>query len=466
MKISDHISNAITDNEIEIADKTVEMALEAGASAVEITLDKTRTEIYALLDGEPDNIKQSIDRSLSIRLYADGKFGVFSTNNLNEENLRSFLKTAVENVRFLAKDPYRKLPDPADIATDAVDGDEMELCWLDFDSAESEDKLETARKVSVYGKYSSEADDRNWKVVSEEIEYSNTLSDTYLTSSDHIHCRHTETSFEICSQATVEDSNGEKYSGFSWDYSVDQSAIRISECGEKAVIQAVRKIAPKAVLGGQYTMIVSNKVSRKVLEPVLSALGGHSIQQKSSFLQDSLGKKIFNGALTIEDRPLEKGKYGSILFENDGRACKNRMIIENGIVKQYFINVYNSGKLGLPPTSACAQRPVVKAFAEGQYAAIAAGDINEDNIVAQCGKGILVTDFNGGNCNKSTGEFSYGIEGFLVENGKISHPVSNMLITGDMTTLWNNIEAAGDDPVQGYTRQVPTLVFKDVSFSA
>ena len=93
-------------------------------------------------------------------------------------------------------------------------------------------------------------------------------------------------------------------------------------------------------------------------------------------------------------------------------------------------------------------------------------EIAKKDILDLCGSGILVTDFNGGNCNSATGDFSYGVSGFLFENGKITSPIDSMLITGNMTDLWSNLLAAGSDPVPGMSRQVPTLAFRDVTFNA
>ena len=93
-------------------------------------------------------------------------------------------------------------------------------------------------------------------------------------------------------------------------------------------------------------------------------------------------------------------------------------------------------------------------------------EIAQKDILDLCGSGILVTDFNGGNCNSATGDFSYGVSGFLFENGKITSPIDSMLITGNMTDLWSNLLAAGSDPVPGMSRQVPTLAFRDVTFNA
>lgn len=462
---------AITEEETRIADRSVVLAVEAGASAVQVTLDKARTEIYALLDGELDNIRQTGDRALTFKVYADGRYGVFSTNRLEESSIRDLLVKAVQNVRMLAPDRFRKLPAKEDTANDAVRGDEMGLVWYGYDTVTADEKLAMAKNVSVFAEFREAAPDRNWKVVSEEVEYNNTLTDTYLTNSDGIHCRHTETSFEVCAQVTVEDNAGDKYSGFWWDYSISPEKVRASDCGHKAVMQAVSQIGPVNAVGGRHVMVVSNRIAGRLLQPVLDALGGRAIQQKSSFLTDSLGKQIFTKGLNIMDMPREKGKCGAILFEQDGRACLNREIITDGVVMEYFISTYMSGKLDMPATSECANRPVVKPFisselVEGQDNSSVSGSIGEAEILGLCGSGILVTDFNGGNCNAATGDFSYGVEGLLFENGKVTAPICNMLITGNIVELWNNLIAAGNDPLDGMSRQVPTVAFKDVNFSS
>lgn len=626
-KMKESMDFAISDAEREIADKSVQMALDAGASAVMVSLDKAKTEIYALLDGEIDNIRQTGDRSLTFNIYADGKYGTFSTNRFEEESLRDFLCKAVETVRMLVADPFRGLPDKKDLATDAVNGDEMGLCWYGYDSVSRDEKLEMARRVSVFGEFSASSSDRNWRVVSEEVEYNNTLSDTYLTSSDGCRCRQTETSFEVSSQVTVEDNDGNKYTGLWWDYGVSPEKVLTSECGRKAVEMAVMQIAPVNADKGKYTMVVSRLVSGRLLQPVINALSSLSVYQKSSFLVDALGKQVFSKGLNVVDMPLEKGKSGAILFETDGRACRNREIISDGVVKENFTSIYMSRKLGIPPTSSCPNRPVLQPFVSeellggerggelggersgghcgvsgagrdasglggdcgevsgagfgavngggrgaelgvvnggergvergemsgsglgavnggergaelgvvngsergvergvasgdgrgvergemsgsglgaengGEHGAVNGGErgvefgavnggergtelagglgaerglkadpfvneIAQKDILELCGSGILVTDFNGGNCNSATGDFSYGVSGFLFENGKITSPIDSMLITGNMTDLWNNLLAAGSDPVPGMSRQIPTLAFRDVTFNA
>jgi PmbA protein len=93
-------------------------------------------------------------------------------------------------------------------------------------------------------------------------------------------------------------------------------------------------------------------------------------------------------------------------------------------------------------------------------------EVSLQTILQECSSGILVTGFNGGNCNPVSGDFSFGIEGFAFSKGKITHPVREMLITGNMVSLWNNLIAAGSDYRKSARWQTGSLAFENVSFSA
>jgi PmbA protein len=132
-------------------------------------------------------------------------------------------------------------------------------------------------------------------------------------------------------------------------------------------------------------------------------------------------------------------------------------IIENGVVKTYFLNTYISGKMEMEPTIEDATR--VKVMPLGSCK-------TQQDVLNQVKDGILVTGFNGGNSNPATGNFSYGIEGFVIKDGKRVHPVREMLITGDFLTLWSHLIAAAQDARPCLSKLVPTLAFTDVDFSA
>jgi PmbA protein len=88
-----------------------------------------------------------------------------------------------------------------------------------------------------------------------------------------------------------------------------------------------------------------------------------------------------------------------------------------------------------------------------------------DDLVKQAKKAILITGFVGGNSNGTTGDFSYGVLGHYVEDGKIVHPVNEMNVSGNFITLWSNLAEMGNDPYLLSANRRPSIYFKDVSFA-
>ncbi len=444
--------------EIRLAEKSLETALRLGANKARVTLNKSLMELYGTLNGELDKVNHCLDRSMSVCLFVDGRFGSFSTNRLDEGELETFLAKSISTVRMLAEDPCRDLPDPSRTAKDASSG--KELCLFDpsYPELTSEERLRMAMDASIFKAHGEDG------LISEEGEYSDSVFDSFVADSNGLRCRHTETSFEYGVEMTILDKEGNRYSGYWWDSSPRLKNLQIGGCGETALKRALAQIGPGKVPSGQYTMVVDSENASRLVTPLINALGGYALQQKNSFLLDTLGKRVFPEWMNLVDLPHAKGFTGSRLFDSEGVATKETPVIENGIVKEYFINTYMSGKMGMEPTIEDVTRPVMLPCTAPGLAK--PEKMDRDSIMELVGDGILVTGFNGGNSNSATGDFSFGIEGFLFKDGKIVHPVREMLITGNFLTLWENLLAAGDDPRPCKSKLIPTLAFGKVFFSA
>ena len=227
-----------------------------------------------------------------------------------------------------------------------------------------------------------------------------------------------------------------------------------SGIGTKALERVLKKLGQRKAASGKYTMIVDPMNAGQLLSPLLSALYGSALQQKSSFLLNKLNTKVGSDKLNLMDEPHLIGARGARYFDNECVATERRPIFENGTLKTYFIDTYNSKKMGVEPTISSPSLLILQP-----------GNKDLDGLVADVQKGILVTGFNGGNSNKSTGDFSYGIEGFLIENGKLVQPVNEMNVTGNMITLWSSLVAVGNDPRLSSSWRIPSLVFEGVDFS-
>lgn len=446
-------------NEIEerIANRCLEHALTSGADKARVTLSKNLTEVYGTLNGELDKVSRCMDRALTVSIFADGRYGSFSANRLEEKELFPFIEKAVKTVGMLAKDPCRDLPDPSRTEKGAVRGDELGLLDKDYGTVSSDDRLAIALGASAFGK----TKDSRFKVISEEGEYSDMIADSLIIDSNGLYCRQAETSFDYGVETTIEDGKGNRISGYWWDSSPRLRNLDAGACGPAAIRRAASLIGPAPVKGGPMTVVIDNTCASSLLNPILNALGGYSIQQKNSFMDGTLGKKIFPESLTIMDKGRETGKTGSRLFDSEGVSVKEVPIIDRGVVNEYFINTYISNKMGIDPTVDDASRPVIlPAGANGNR------PLDRERILQLCGDCVLVTGFNGGNSNPTTGDFSFGIEGILFRDGKPLHPVREMLMTGNIITLWNNLLYAGNDPRPCMSKQIPTLAFGNVVLSA
>ena len=117
----------LTEKEIQAARDCIGYALANGADAARATLSKCVTDGCTMFNGSLDKVTHSADRSIYIYLYADGRYGTFSTNRFGEKELEDFIRKAISMVRMLGEDTCRQLPAPERTAKDAVTGRELGL---------------------------------------------------------------------------------------------------------------------------------------------------------------------------------------------------------------------------------------------------------------------------------------------------------------------------------------------------
>ena len=447
----------LTEKEIALARASMEFALENGAQKVRVTLNKSLMELFGMLNGELDKVTHALDRSLQVSLFVDGRFGSFSSNRLEEEGLKAFLLGAIDTVRTLEPDAARDLPNPSRTVKDALTGKELDLYDSAYEGLTSERRREMAIGTSLWSRKAEL--EKGFTLISEEGEYSDSLFDSVVMDSNGLFARHTETSFEIGYEVTVEDPEGNRYASYWWDASPRLDAVlpSLRSCSETAVRRAAAQIGPQDHPGGKCNIVVDSECASKFLTPVLSAMGGYAVQQKNSFLLDKVGERVFPEYLTILDCPRNQGESGARLYDSEGVATQEFPIIDKGVVTRYFVNTYIAGKTGMVPTIEDATRPKVVPFG---------GCKTREDLLRKVGSGILITGFNGGNSNPSTGNFSYGIEGFAFENGRLTHPVREMLVTGNFIDLWNNLIATADDARLCMSKIIPTLAFSNIDCNA
>lgn len=448
-------------SELKLARWCLGRCMERGVGQARITLSKSEYNTVNALDGKVDRILSSMDASMTLQLFMDGRYGSFTTNLLQEESLDEFIREAVATTSMMAPDECRRLPDASLQAENCTEGDEMDLLDENYFSVRPEDRIARALAAAPFAGDDADAS-APWKVISVESEYADGLFDEYLIDSNGFVGRQTESTARVDSTVTVMDKSGSRYEGYWWTAARGIGELDSATVFDRAVKDAASHVEPVPFGGGKYRVVIDRSCASKLVSALISALDGMQLQQEASFLRGSLGNKLFSEHFTMYDIPLQKGAPGSRLYDSEGVRAENRTVIENGVVRTYFLNTYAAGKLDMAVTAESVSRPCFEPF----ICNCAKKEINLKDILSACGNGLYVTGFNGGNINHATGNFSYGVEGIIIENGVLGRPVRAMLMTGNLVDLFCNIVAVGSDARREARWQVPTMAFDNVDINA
>ncbi|MDR0732831.1 MAG: TldD/PmbA family protein [Dysgonamonadaceae bacterium] len=430
----------------ELAQWALKYALEKGCSDASVKIYAETESSFEYRDTQLDKLEQSAGNGLTIRLYVDGKYASFSTNRLEKKELEKFIAGGIETTRFLAKDEFRKLPDSSRLYKG--DGKGLDLYDKNIDNISVDEKLALI-KSNVNEVYRT--DDR---LISVSSDYSDGTENVYLVASNGFEGETETTWFSLSAETSMKGEGDARPESYWYDSAVNWDKLQKQGIGKTAYERTLRKFGQEKIESGVFPMIVDNLSVGRLLSPVISAMYGSAIQQKSSFLIDKLGQPIISDKITIIDDPHIRNARGARWFDDEGVATRKADIVRNGVLNMYFIDTYYGGKLNMELT---VQSPSILTLHLGSR--------NFDQILTSIDKGIWVTGFNGGNSNATTGDFSFGIEGFLIENGKAVKPINEMNITGNLLTLWQQVIEVGNDPRTGSNWRIPCVLFDKVNFS-
>jgi PmbA protein len=188
----------------------------------------------------------------------------------------------------------------------------------------------------------------------------------------------------------------------------------------------------------------------------VSAVSGGSLYRKSSFLLESLGKRVFSPLVQIRDLPHVPKGLASSPFDEEGVATQARDIVKDGVLQGYFLGSYSARKLGMKSTG----------NAGGNHNLVMQ-DTGEDfrQLLKKLDRGLLVTELMGQGVNQVTGDYSRGAAGFWVENGEIAYPVEEITIAGNLKEMFLALAAVGNDVVRRGSRQCGSILIERMTIA-
>ena len=435
---------------LEQAKEVVRKAQKLGAQGVRASLGRSRNSEVEWRDGKLDRLRESTSMSVGVTLYVDGRYSSNSSSDLRPEALDDFLKEAVAMTRVLAEDKHRKLPDPARFK-DRFEGDLKVFDQAGAEAVTAVNRRQTAKDLEAAARSGPKAD----QIISVTSSCSDTVSESAKVTSNGMEGIRQSSTFVVFTETSVKDEGGRKPEG--WYYAVTRRRDElppVEKVGGEATRRAFMDVGAKPEKSGEYDCIIENRVAARLMGGLLGPLSGRSIQQKRSFLADKMGQDVLGKVLTITDDPFVVGGLGSRTYDGEGMSLKKMPVFEKGVLRTFYLDTYYASKLGKQPTTGGQSNLV-----------FAGGDKDLEGLLKAMGKGILVTGFSGGNSNSATGDFSVGIRGQWIENGKIVRPVAEMNLAGNHLEFWKKLAELGNDPNPYSSWRSPSLRFEKIQFS-
>jgi PmbA protein len=433
-------------------EKTAQLILDGakkrGIRDVKVVVSKARNVSTVYRKGMVDKVQESTTRGVTVHLYEDGRYSTSSSNDLRPDALEKFLDNAVVLTQAMEKDPFREITDPALYkGRQQID---LKLFDVGVENFSQERRNELARTAEAAAM--SAAKD---KAISAEASMETQSAQMVQLHSNGFEGAVSGTQAWLFTEISLRDSGDRRPSG--WDVFGSRFAGDFTDAasvGEKAVARASMKLNTRKADTRKCPMIVENRAVGRLLGGLMSATSGRALQQKRSFLETYEGKEIASRVLTITDNPFIESGLGSRLFDSEGIAAREIPVMEAGVFKNFFIDTYYGKKLKREPTTGGRSNLI-----------IIPGEKTLAEMVADVSDGILVRGFIGGNTNSTTGDFSLGVYGTLIENGQLTDAVSELNISGNHQDVWKRLSMVGNDPWKYSATRTPSLLFDEIQFS-
>ncbi len=426
----------------------LDTAKKAGAKEAKVSLGKSRFVEIQYRDKRPDVIKEATTLQMGIDLFVNGRYSSQSTSDLRKDSLKEFIAEAVSTTKLLSEDPHRSLPDPkyykGQIETD------LKLMDAAIDKLTPEQKHSIV-KAAENAALSAGGD----KVVSVEAGFNDNFSESVMLTSNGFSGYGKSTDFAAVVSVNIRDEDNRR--PMAYDYAESHFYNKLANpevIGKNAANKALAKLGAKKIDTAAMPIIIENRNVHRIIDGLFEALDGRNIYRKQSFLADKKDQKIASDKFALIDDPLILEGLGTRPYDGDGFPAKKRTIIEAGVLKDFYIDWYYSRKLNCEPTSGSTGNMIIPP-----------GTRSVDDIMKDLGKGILITDFLGGNSNPTTGDFSVGIFGQYFEGGKIVHPVCEMNIADNHLKFWHKLSECANDPWLYSSWRTPSMVFSDIVVS-
>lgn len=433
----------------------VEKAMKAGASAADAAIVATRSSEVEVRDGELEDVSRSEGRKYALRVFDGQRMASVSAADMEGEAQHEIVARAMAMAREAPEDPYAGLA-PSEMLmkgaapdVDIDDGIEPDPAALKERALAAE---AAALGVDGVAQSTGSAASAAGRMIA--IATSHGFVGGFSSSSHNVY-----------SGALAADDTGKERDSHWHGVRHLEDLESAEEIGRIAGERAVARLNPTKPKAGRMPVLFDPRVATTLLGHLAGAIDASAVARRTSFLKDMLGERVFADGVTIIDDPLRPRGVASHPFDGEGLPVAKMAMIENGILTSWFASSTAARQLGIKPTGHAKRGISGSPGAGPSNFVMQPGARSREDLLAAFPKALLVTELIGHGTNLVTGDYSRGAAGFLVENGEIGRPVSEITIASNLKDMFATLEPGSDLEMRRGTES-PTLLVPEMTVAA
>lgn len=433
----------------------LDAARKAGADSADALAVSGTALSIEIRKGALEQAERSEGVEIGLRVLIGRRQACVSASDTSSYTIQTLAERAVAMAREAPEDPHAGLADPDQLAQG------WDVAALELADAAAEPGA-TVLEASARAVEAAALESRGITQVEAAAAYSR--RQLHLAASNGFSGGYGRTSTSLSAVAFTGSGTDMQrdYAGESRIHAADMpGALEIGQLAAERTLQRVGSVKPRT---GTFPVLYDERVAASLIGHLLSAINGSSIARGSSWARDLLGKPILPEALSLIEDPHRRRIPSSRPFDGEGLPTRRRAIVEGGVLTGWVLDLATGRKLGTASTGNASRGTGAPPSPSTTNIDLTPGSGSRDDLIAQMGTGLLVTSMIGSTINPTTGDYSRGASGFWVENGKISHPVHECTIAGNLRDMLLRIVPANDARVHLSTR-VPSLLIDGMTLA-
>lgn len=434
-----------------VVDAVLARATAAGARDVEVYAETATSRRIKVYQREVEQLTAAQRRGLGVRVFRDGAVGYAYTSDLSEGGLDEVVRRAIDHAAVSDPDEFAKLPVPNGEPADVHPFDDRLLTATD----EQRIEIALAAEAAALG-----ADPRVKTV--EDTVYADGDGEIFIASSAGVRGSY-RTNQCYAFVYVLAEQDGQVETGLSYSLGRALEDLDPAACGREAAARACRLLGGRKCASMKLPVVLDPFVAAAFFGVLSSALTADAVQKGRSLFAGREGQLVAGELLELHDDGTLADGLDSAPFDGEGTPCRRTPLISGGVLQGFLYDTYTGRKAGRGSTGNGLRGSYAGLPGVHPTNLVVGGPVTPvQDIIAGMDKGVLVTNAVGvhSGANPISGQFSVGISGILIEGGRLTTPIREVTLAGDMLDMLRSIRAFGDDArwVPGGSIRTPSVV--------